>query len=272
MVTASPSLDQVAQRIAEQEAALKALRREYEARKEKLDTLTRRKRELQAQLQQVESQMQDLAGKIESHAATKPAPPPAAKPASAPATRPAAAPPAKHAAPAAGESVSLPRLLAQILRDKGHPLSNRELTDEVRRRKFPSQSSDLLKQVTTRVSELVRKGILRRTRDAKGVLLPGSANGKKPTPAPASKTPLLKTRPQGPAPKPAQEPQSLQAVLTRVLQKADKPLGGAEVARRAQQAGYQSKSKDFTNLVWVTLGKMENVQNIRGQGYRLKKR
>jgi hypothetical protein len=36
--------------------------------------------------------------------------------------------------------------------------------------------------------------------------------------------------------------------------------------------GYESQSKDFTNLIWVTLGRMDNVENTKGQGYRLKKR
>lgn len=262
MVTASPSLDQVAQRIAEQEAALQALRREYETRKRRLDDLARRKRDLQTQLSKVDSQIQSLAGKMTPPQATKPSP----------------ATSTKSAPLFSNSGVSLPRLLETILRDGGRPLSNRELTDEVRRRKFPSQSGDLLKQVTTRVAELVRKGVFRRTKDQKAVTLVGSSM--KPTPAstrsPATKTPLLKTpnRKAASTSTAKQHPEqpSLATVLTRVLQKTSKPLGGAEVAKLAQRAGYESKSKDFTNLVWVTLGKMNNVVHLKGQGYRLKRR
>jgi len=35
--------------------------------------------------------------------------------------------------------------------------------------------------------------------------------------------------------------------------------------------GYQTKSKDFTGVVWTALGQMNNVENVKGQGWRLKK-
>ena len=30
-------------------------------------------------------------------------------------------------------------------------------------------------------------------------------------------------------------------------------------------------SKDFTDVVWTALGQMKNVENVKGQGWRLKK-
>ncbi len=48
------------------------------------------------------------------------------------------------------------------------------------------------------------------------------------------------------------------------------PVLGCREANLAQ--GYQSQSKDFTTVVWAMLGKMDNVENVPGQGYRLKKR
>jgi len=148
----------------------------------------------------------------------------------------------------------------------------------VRRRNFPSRAGNLLKQVTTRVGELVNKGVLRRTADRKAVSLPKGSPGKKPTPppapAPAAQTPSPKA-PKAPSTPPAEAGRgqsSLRLVLTRILQKSSKPLGGGELARRARAAGYQSQSKDFTNVVWVTLGKMDDVEHLPGKGYRLKKR
>ncbi len=43
-----------------------------------------------------------------------------------------------------------------------------------------------------------------------------------------------------------------------------------EVQALAQ--GYQTESKDFTAVVGVMLAIMDHVENVPGQGYRLKKR
>ena len=45
-----------------------------------------------------------------------------------------------------------------------------------------------------------------------------------------------------------------------------------ELAEQALAQGFQTESKDFTNVVSVTLAKMDNVKHVRDQGYRLKKR
>src|SRR5436309_1197723 len=71
MTVATLPLDQILQRIAQQEAELQALRQEHTARQKQLDGLNRRQQELQAQLQQVEEQIRGLTG-----AGTVPAVPP----------------------------------------------------------------------------------------------------------------------------------------------------------------------------------------------------
>ena len=43
-------------------------------------------------------------------------------------------------------------------------------------------------------------------------------------------------------------------------------LTGLALAQQALAAGVQSDSKDFPNLVHVTLSKMDNVERIQGQG------
>jgi hypothetical protein len=37
------------------------------------------------------------------------------------------------------------------------------------------------------------------------------------------------------------------------------------------QSGYESKSKDLKNVIWVSIGKMTAVERVPGKGYRLKK-
>jgi hypothetical protein len=44
------------------------------------------------------------------------------------------------------------------------------------------------------------------------------------------------------------------------------------LAKQAKAQGYRTKSKDFVGVLWVMLGQMDNVENVPGQGYRLKKR
>jgi hypothetical protein len=65
---------------------------------------------------------------------------------------------------------------------------------------------------------------------------------------------------------------SLREVLTRILAQSKEPTGGGELAEKVLETGYKSKSKRFRDVVWVSLGNMENVEHIRGKGYRLKKR
>ena len=43
------------------------------------------------------------------------------------------------------------------------------------------------------------------------------------------------------------------------------------LAEKVLASGYQTKSKDFTKVVSVGVWKMDNVENVPGKGYRLKK-
>ena len=122
MSTAVLSLEHLAQRIERQATELAKLRRVYEARQAQLADLTRRKTQLQTQLQKVEAAIQSIGknvAKTPAPAATKPAKPSA----SAPAVKP-------------GQGISLPKLLVDIVRKAKRPLATKELLEAVVRRKY----------------------------------------------------------------------------------------------------------------------------------------
>jgi hypothetical protein len=48
-------------------------------------------------------------------------------------------------------------------------------------------------------------------------------------------------------------------------------MTGGELAQAALKAGYRTSSKHFAQSVWTALGLMKNVENLKGQGYRLKR-
>jgi len=123
------------------------------------------------------------------------------------------------------------------------------------------------------VNELVRKGMLRRAKDQPGVVAAMAPNGRKAAAKQVAKAPVTKAAPAKTAPTKAGRNQPpLREVLTELLQKSKRPLNGGELARQAQAAGYRSASKKFADVVWVALGKMDNVERVPGEGYRLKKR
>jgi hypothetical protein len=49
------------------------------------------------------------------------------------------------------------------------------------------------------------------------------------------------------------------------------PLKATELAEEVLEAGYRTKSKKFVNILYVLLGRMNDVEHIEGQGYRLKR-
>jgi hypothetical protein len=63
---------------------------------------------------------------------------------------------------------------------------------------------------------------------------------------------------------------SLKDAMIQVLAKTSRPLSAQELADRVVANGYETKSKDLKNVIWVAAGKLENVENIKGEGYRLK--
>jgi hypothetical protein len=70
----------------------------------------------------------------------------------------------------------------------------------------------------------------------------------------------------------SQQKAPLRSIVAEILAKSTQPLPARELAAQVKAKGYVTKSKDLTNVLWVLLGKMDNVQNVPGEGYRLKKR
>jgi hypothetical protein len=66
------------------------------------------------------------------------------------------------------------------------------------------------------------------------------------------------------------EQPSLREVLTNLLRNSPTPLGTKKLGEQALAQGYRSGSSNFTNVVQVTLSKMDNVERVAGEGYRLK--
>ena len=271
MTTATVHLDQVAQRIAQQEAELEALRREYAARKNQLGELTRRQQTLQAQLNQVESQIQALTL----------------------GSAPAATAPAKPSPEAKPRKVvtyaTLPDLILPLLRDaQGEPLTTRQLTDAVMRLGFSTTSRNPYGVVKSRANELVKKGILRRAPTGAGYLLAQTRSepvaSVRTSPSTQAKPmvarKVLPTKPQrsaGTASSPKasltgapKEQSSLRDVLLQVLRTSKRSMSARELGQQVLARGYRTGSKDFTHVVWVALGKMKEVERAPQGGYRLK--
>jgi hypothetical protein len=233
---AAASLEKLQQHIARQETELQRLRRELEGRQNQLASLTRRKDELQAQLLKVENQIAAVAtgsGKSRSSVA---------KPIS--------------RKPTSNERMTVPELILTALKEVGHPLTVRQLVDEIERRGFRSGSGNFLKLVGVRIFELRKKGLVRSAPDQAGYIL---------TKAPKSGVGVSSVSDS------RSEQPPLRVVLTRILQKSKRPLTGSELAKQALAAGYRTTSKNFTGVVFVLITKMPNIENVPGQGYRLKK-
>jgi hypothetical protein len=243
MPTSAATLQDIAQRISKHEAQLAKLRQAFEARQAHLADLTRRKEELQAQLQKVETQIRSV-GRADGAAA-----PPARLSAALgrPATKPAG-------------GISLPQLLVELVKQANRPLTIKQLTQEVVRRKYPTTTRNIPGLIKSRVTELIRKGTFRRAANQPGVVLaPAGGTTKTPTAKPAK-------------PGDAGQKQTLAALLATLLAKSTRPLKARELAKQVMASGYQTKSKDFTNVIWVAVSKLPNVENVPGRGYRVKKR
>lgn len=243
-------LDDLAQHIAQQEAKLASLRQEYQARQGTLAQLTRRKEELTTKLQEVEAEISSLVG------AGKPsAEKPRRKKTRAKAT-------AARKGSVAKPPVTLPNFVLTVLREaQGEVVPLQQLTEAAARRGFTSRS--LPQQIKVRVYELVKKGVIQRAPEGAGVFL---KDGKVRQGVAARQS---VKRPTTVGPKASQPP--LTEVLIDVLRKSDKPLGAQELAKRILATGYRTNSKNFANVVWVYLGKINTVEKAPEGGYRLKK-
>ena len=266
MPTVSVPFQDLAHRIAQQEAELAKLRQELESRRGHLAELTRRKETLQNELAKVEKDIEAVgqAGVLKPTVS---------------ATRTPATTSVSKAAAKPFEGMSLPTYLVQLVGKAKSPITAKELTEEVVRNKFPTTSKNVQAMVKTRVHDLVRKGLLCRAGDSSGVVLAQAKRSSESVAtkvaATAPKTGKVKAASAKPTATASQvEPpkwRSLHEVLTHVLSKSSRPLSAQELAERVTQSGYESKSKDLKNVIWTGIKKLATVERIPGEGYRLKK-
>jgi uncharacterized coiled-coil protein SlyX len=269
MTTNAVPLDSLAQRIAQQQSELEALRRELESRQDHLARLKEKKEALEQSLHSLDSEIDAVSqGKSPPHAAGKPQAKPAA-PAS-----PIIVRSPKNIAPSpvsAKPPKRMADLLVDIIREAKAPLIAKTLAAELQRQGFFTTSPNLLRIVQVRLNELVREGVLRR--DQAGVVLGKPIRGSK-----AKTADSKKGRTNGGGPKGSfrvgqagkMQP-SLRSIVTEILAKSTRPLPARELGERAKVKGYVSESKDFASVLRALLSKMNNVESVPGEGYRLKK-
>ncbi len=266
MPTDAAPLQNLAQLIRQHEAELQRLRQQYEARQTQLADLARRKEALQTQLRQVEAEIQAV-GQDEI-----------SSPAPAPRTALPRTPAASTLPTNALRPGSLPELLVALVRQAGRPMTAKDLTAEVTRRKFPTTSRNLAKTIQTRVDALVQRGILRRATGQPGVVPVEAPEAGKPTATKVTPGHGANARQGATGKAPTSgtssgkiDKRSLRDVLTDLLANSPRPLTARELAEQALESGYQTKSKEFINVIWVALGKLENIEKVDGQGWQLKK-
>ena len=288
-------LQQLEQRISQHQAELEALRQEYEARQADLRRFTLRKEELQDELFRVDAEIQALGQGASPTAAAAPTPP---KNGQASAKRPVAKASAGQSASAPPQPLTLPKLLLKIVSEATVPMTVKMLTEEAVRRNYVTTSNNLAALVDTRISELIKKGLVRRAKNQPGVVT-ATTSAKRQGQAVKSQPPVAAKSAQK-AVKPAAAKTSitattakniakptsakmaaataaknvlpLTAVITKLLSESVEPIPARELGARVLATGYQTKSKDFTNVIWVAVSKLDNVENVSGRGYRLKKR
>jgi hypothetical protein len=164
------------------------------------------------------------------------------------------------------------------VRGARRPITARELAGEVMRQKFPTTSKDIPQLVKSQVSKLTPQGIFQRAKGQPGVVLAGAKGKPKPPAVRAKRRPGKEGGKKAPSPKTARngaadgKKPSLRTVLTELLAKRQEPVAVSELAAQAKAQGYRSQSKNFKNVLWVALRQMDNVENVPGRGYRLKKR
>jgi hypothetical protein len=63
----------------------------------------------------------------------------------------------------------------------------------------------------------------------------------------------------------------LRTLLTNLLAKSRRPLTAWELADQVLASGYQTKSKNFMEVMWVALSQMKNIKKVPDKGYILKR-
>jgi hypothetical protein len=268
-------LDDLAQRISQQQSALQALRQELQTRRQQLADLNQRKKGLLSQLREIDEEIATLAG------GTKPAKVKTTRPQTGTRKAKGARTPSRQAvvsqralsAPSAQTNgkQSLPNLLLAILGKLRRPMTVRELTKEARRRGFRTKSKDFAKNVESRCYDLQKRGLVRHPIGQPGYMLtPAATQTNLPVPS-NSKRRISTTKPMRSSTAGATVNQlPLNQVLVNILANSREPLPAKELARRVLDSGYQTKSKQFLDVIWVALGKLKNVQNVPGVGWRHK--
>jgi hypothetical protein len=270
-------LNDLARRISNQEVELQKLRREFHERQRKLASLTKRKEALQAQLSQIEVESADLvAGVPKKSAVSRPKPTKAAKAHPARAAKSSLPKPPASSRNSTGKTgLTLPHLIVRIVQEARGALSVSQIAKEALRRGFTSTSGNFQKMVAIRMHELRREGVLRPADGQAGFVLGKSSRNQAASagsPALPKKNSRNGTLAGWKNSKPSQEEQpSLRSVLTTLLERSKGPLLVRDLAKRALTSGYRSASKDFENVVQVTVARMDDIVNVPGKGYRLKK-
>jgi septal ring factor EnvC (AmiA/AmiB activator) len=153
------SLKDLHQRIVKQDADLQRLRQELAARQSQFASLNQRRQKLQMELLQVEKELAAVAaGKKASSVAAM----------NGSKMKPGAKPsvPSKKTAP-----LSLPAMIVAIIGEAGRPLSVQQLVAQVKQRGFRSTSANFDKMLKTRLYDLLKKGLIKRTVDQSGFVL-----------------------------------------------------------------------------------------------------
>jgi hypothetical protein len=254
-------LQDLARRIAQQEAALAKLRGRLDSR---LAKLHRRREDLRAKLRDVEAEIEAASP------ASRPTEQITPTPSDTPKVETLSAQRRLRSGP------TLPEFLIELVREgNGRPVPIAVLKAETVRRGFPSRSSDVPAVVQARTSELVRRGLLRRDPAKRGYLLPEVRNG----PEVASKrragrktvrTSTAQARSSRATGTRTGQP-SLRSVIVSILKKSGRTMSVEELANQAQRAGYRSRSKAFKNVIWVAVSNMPDIEHDPKGGYRLKR-
>lgn len=155
-------------------------------------------------------------------------------------------------------------MILEILREAKGPLTAGQISEELTQRQIQTTSTNLRALVQNRLSELVKKGILRLAPGRKGVVLKKHAG----RPIGSTTEAATQTTEQ---PHLRNGQPSLRSLLTDLLAKRKKPMAARDLAEKVLATGYKTKSKNFASVVWTTLGSMEGVENVKGKGWLLKK-
>ncbi len=258
-------MQSLAQQISQQQAELEGLRREYETRQTHLAELNRQKQELKAQLQQIEEHIRATKqGGPLPEALTAETEESATKP-----RRRRRRGRRRSGGSAAPRPNTLGAVILEIMQQAGGPITVKNLSEEVVRRKYSTSSQNLPAVVKNQIHHLQKRGLVRRVSRKQGYTVKGRAPsasagpGSAATKAPSGNGALRSKRGGQKLP--------LRVVLTKVLAQAKKPMTAREMADAALATGYKTKSKNFMDVMWVVLGGMKNIKKVPGEGYALKR-